>query len=465
MRHFPIFLDMRNATVVVSGAGDVAVPKLRLLMKSEATIKVYGRDPEAEVLGWAAQGRIVLSDRIIAAEDLVGAKLCYAANDDAVEDARVLALGQTAGVLTNIVDNLGDSEFITPAIVDRDPVTVAIGTEGAAPVVARKIKADVEAMLPASLGALTRIGRAFRGRANLLPMGRIRRDFWTRFFFERGPEALRTGGAQAAEKSLYDLLGEHLTARKSEGSVALVGAGPGDPDLLTRRALRLLHEADVVIHDRLVSRDVLELARREAIVIEAGKTGFGQSWKQSDINAEMIRHAHAGHCVVRLKGGDPVVFGRLDEEIEALSEANVPFEVVPGITTASAAAASLNVSLTSRGRNSSLRIMTAHDMKGFAEQDWRGLADTGAAAAIYMGKKAATFLRGRLLMFGADGTTPVTAIENVSRADQRIISTSLMELPKALADAAPNGPVLILYGIAPRDAVQMNITEILTGAR
>jgi len=464
MRHFPIFVDMRNARVVVSGAGEVAVAKLRLLLKTESQIDVFGLAPDPLVLDWASEGRVTYVARSLDAADLADARLLYAANDEPVEDARVLALGQSAQVLTNVVDNLGDSEFITPAIVDRDPVTIAIGTEGAAPVLARKIKADMEAALPASLGVLAKIGRAFRGRANMLPMGRIRRDFWSRFFFERGPEALKSGGADAAEASLYDLLGEGLSAEKRDGRVALVGAGPGDPDLLTRRALRLLHEADVVVHDRLVSKEVLELARREAIVIEAGKTGFGQSWLQDDINAEMIARAREGHQVVRLKGGDPVIFGRLDEEIAALSEAGVAFEVVPGITTASAAAAALNVSLTSRGRNSSLRIITAHDMKGFAEGDWRALAGAGGVAAIYMGKKAARFVQGRLLMHGADGTTPVTAIENVSRVDQRVIATTLLDMADALNVASPTGPVVILYGIAPEAAAQIDLTEVLTGA-
>lgn len=464
MRHFPIFVDMRGNKVVVSGAGETAVPKLRLLLKTEAELIVVGAEPNAEMLDWASRGLLRLIDRPLQAGDVIGAKLLYAANDDILEDARVLELGRSAGVLTNIVDNLADSEFITPAIVDRDPVVVAIGTEGTAPVVARKIKSDVEAILPAALGVLARIGSGFRGRANFLPMGRIRRDFWSKFFFEKGPVALKAGGAQAVEESLYDLLGDSLTAEAREGRVALVGAGPGDPDLLTRRALKLLHEADVVIHDRLVSSEILELVRREAIVIEAGKSGFGQSWKQEDINAEMIAQATAGHQVVRLKGGDPVVFGRLDEEISALTDANVGFEVVSGITTASAAAASLNISLTSRGRNSSFRILTAHDMDGFAEADWRGLARPGQAAAIYMGKKAARFLSGRLMMHGAAGETPVTAIENVSRVDQQTFVTTLNEIPNVLDAAAPEGPVVLLYGMCPRNAALIDLNSIVTGA-
>jgi uroporphyrin-III C-methyltransferase/precorrin-2 dehydrogenase/sirohydrochlorin ferrochelatase len=234
--------------------------------------------------------------------------------------------------------------------------------------------------------------------------------------------------------------------------VHLVGAGPGDPELLTLKARRLLHEADVVIHDRLVPPAILELARREATIVEAGKTAFGPSWKQADVNALMVRHAAAGAAVVRLKGGDPAVFGRLDEEIEALEAAGIAYAVVPGITAASAGAAAIGTSLTRRGRNSSFRVLTGHDVDGFAEQDWRELARPGAAAAIYMGAAAATFLRGRLLMHGARADTPATAVENASRPDQRIIATTLMELPRALDEAAPDGPVMILLGLAPHAA-------------
>lgn len=455
MRHFPIFMNMRGQRVVVSGAGAVALAKLRLILKSEAEVAVFGAAPIPEVLSLAAEGRISLKARAAREEEIAGAALFYVADERADEIAAARALGRAAGVLTNVVDNLEASAFITPAIVDRDPVTVAIGTEGAAPVLARAIKRDVEAMLPAATGLLARIAQAFRPVAEALPEGAARRRFWTRFFFEAGPDAVRGGGAAAAQAALPGLLAEELAREAAPGRVALVGAGPGDPDLLTRRAAALLHEADVVIHDRLVCAQVLELARREAVVIEAGKTGFGASWRQDDINAEMIAHARAGHLVVRLKGGDAVLFGRLDEEVDALAAAGVAYEVVPGVTAASGAAASLGVSLTRRGRNSDVRLLTAHDVEGFADQDWRALAAPGAGAAIYMGKRAARFLRGRLLMFGADAATPVTAVENASLPGERVIAARLADLPERLEAAAPQGPVVLLYGIAARGAVAL----------
>jgi len=448
MRHYPIFVDLRDRTVVVSGVGDVSASKLRLLMKTEARIEVYGIDPAAEVRKWACEGRIVLVERPIEPTDAAGAELLYAANGDADQDARAATIGRAAGALVNIVDNLEDSDFITPAIVDREPVTVAIGTEGAAPVLARKIKADIEAMLPASIGVLARIGQRFRTRIGALN-SRARRDFWSRFYLERGPRAV-VSGADAVHEALEALLAEGVGPRT--GFVHLVGAGPGDPELLTLRARRLLHDADVVIHDRLVSTAILELARREATLVDVGKSPFAPSWTQDEISALIIRHATAGATVVRLKGGDPVVYGRLDDEVSALEAAGVHYGIVPGVTSASAAAAAISQSLTRRGRNSSLRILTGHDVEGFAEHDWRELAKPGATAAIYMGVSAATFLRGRLMIHGAPSTTPVTAVENASRPDQRIIATTLIYLPAALAEAAPKGPVMILYGLAPRAA-------------
>ncbi|NNU79198.1 uroporphyrinogen-III C-methyltransferase [Halovulum dunhuangense] len=450
MRHFPIFLNLSGRRVIVSGAGECAVAKLRLLLKTEARISVFGTEPAEQVRDWAADGRLTLIERPLEEGDAVCAALVYGANEDAALDARAVAIGRRAGALTNIVDNLEDSQFITPAIVDRDPVTVAIGTEGAAPVLARRIKADLEERLPASLGILARIGQSFRPQAEALRHGLPRRRFWSRFYFERGPEAVKSGDA-AVRNALETLLAEELDAGPETGHVWLVGTGPGDPELMTLKARRLLHEADVVIHDRLVPQPILELARREATVIEVGKTPYGRSWSQDDINALIVEHGR-GSKVVRLKSGDPGIFGRLDEEMDALDAAGIPFEVVPGVTSASAAAASIKTSLTRRGRNGSLRILTGHDVKGFADHDWRALARPGTVAAIYMGVRASTFIRGRLMIAGCPEDTPVTAVENASRPDQRVIATRLIDLPQALDEAAPHGPVMLFLGLSPRAA-------------
>ena len=452
MNHFPIFLATQGRRIVLSGGGDAALAKLRLLLKTQASLTVFAKDAAPEIHAWAAEGKLMLVNRAMDHGDALCAALFYAADEDAVEDARTAALARADGALVNIVDNLHDSEFITPAMVDRSPVTIAIGTEGAAPVLARKIKADLEERLPASLGTLARIGKGFRAMAEQLPFGVARRDFWSDFYFNAGPRAV-TQGEGAVEEALDALLNDHLNAAAKSGHIDLVGAGPGDPDLLTLKARKALDKADVVIYDRLVTSEILELARREAIMIDAGKEGFGKAMAQDDINALIVQHGLNGHHVVRLKAGDPTVFGRLDEEIDAIEAAGLSYTIVPGITAASAAVAGIGQSLTKRGRNSSVRFITGHDTKGYADHDWRALAAEGQVAAIYMGKKSARFIQGRLLMHGADPLTPMTVIENVSREDQRVIATTLGELEPTITNAGLTGPALTFLGLAPRDAL------------
>jgi uroporphyrin-III C-methyltransferase/precorrin-2 dehydrogenase/sirohydrochlorin ferrochelatase len=359
----------------------------------------------------------------------------------------------------NVVDNLEDSQFITPAIVDRDPVVIAIGTEGAAPVLARAIKADLEEKLPSTLGTLARIGKTFRKMSYKLPFGRARRDFWRDYYFNAGPAAI-ADGVDAVQPALDALLSDHMNREAREGHIAFVGAGPGDPELLTLKARKALDEADVVIYDRLISPEILELARREAIMLDVGKEGFGPSTPQETINDLLVEHGLTGAQVVRLKSGDSTVFGRLDEELDAVTAAGIGWHIVPGITAASAAVASIGQSLTKRHRNASVRFLTGHDMQGFADHDWAALAQPNEVAAIYMGKKSARFVQGRLIMHGAEKTTPVTVIENASRPDQRVLSTTLAHLPADLADANMTGPALTFYGLAPRAASEIASTVI-----
>lgn len=234
--------------------------------------------------------------------------------------------------------------------------------------------------------------------------------------------------------------------------VAFVGAGPGDPNLLTVKALRALECADVVIHDRLVSAEILGLVGPQTRLRNAGKEGFGPSLSQDAINQIIVNEALTGARVVRLKSGDPTVFGRLDEELDAMADAGLDFTIVPGLTSASAAVAALGQSLTKRGRNTAVRLITGHDMQGYADHDWRTLARDGEVAAIYMAKKAARFIQGRLLMHGATPSTPITIVENASRTDQRIVAATLTTLPAVLTEAGITGPALLMYGLAPRDA-------------
>lgn len=242
--------------------------------------------------------------------------------------------------------------------------------------------------------------------------------------------------------------------------VAFVGAGPGDPDLLTVKALRALECADVVIHDRLVSAEILGVVGPQTRLRNAGKEGFGPSLSQDAINQMIVDEALTGARVVRLKSGDPTIFGRLDEELEAITDAGLDYSIVPGLTSASAAVSALGQSLTKRGRNTAVRLITGHDMQGYADHDWRTLARDGEVAAIYMAKKAARFIQGRLLMHGATPSTPVTIVENASRPEQRIVAATLATLPAVLTEADITGPALLMYGLAPRDAATNTLPQV-----
>jgi uroporphyrin-III C-methyltransferase / precorrin-2 dehydrogenase / sirohydrochlorin ferrochelatase len=460
MNHFPIFLNLEGRRVLLVGAGEIAQAKLRVLGRTTAVLHIHAPDADPALVVAAREAGALVHDHLPTLAEVEGAALVYAASGDIEQDAAIAKLARKAGVLVNVVDNLTASDFITPAIVDRSPVTVAIGTEGAAPVLARAIKADLETRLPQGLGQLAQAGKAFRHHAEALPQGRQRRDFWAEYYFETGPRVLEAVGAELLDHALHDILGRHLAQAPRVGRVDLVGAGPGNPDLLTQAARRLLDRADVVIHDGLVPQAILDLARKEAVFVPVGKTGFGDHTPQDAIHAAMIEHAQSGAQVVRLKAGDPTIFARLDEETAALDAAGIDWAVVPGITAASAAAAAMGASLTRRGRNSDLRIITAHDLDGFAEQDWRALAKPDNVAAIYMGKRAARFVQGRLLMHGADAATPVTAVENASRLDQRILATTLDRLAADLAGADMRGPVVLMLGLAPARATDA-LTDLL----
>ena len=408
--------------------------------------------PEIEALVDA--GRVIWIKRDFVARDAAGRRLVYIAIDSPIEKDRVAKAARAAGALVNVVDDREASDVLTPAIVDRDPVVIAIGTEGTAPVLARTIKADLDSLLSPRLGTLARIAGASRGRASV--GGRALRMVLGGFFDQTGERALNEAGEAGAERALNALLNESTALT---GWVALVGAGPGDPELLTLKARKRLDQADVVLHDRLVDPAILELARREATLIDVGKTPAGLAWRQDDINAAMIEAARNGAFVVRLKSGDPLVFGRADEEIDALVAAGIAYEIVPGISAAFAAAAAGGFSLTRRGRNRTISFLTAHDTEGFAEHDWRALARPGEAFAIYMGVRGARFVQGRLLVHGAAADTPVSVVENASRPNQKIAAGTLGRLSDLLKENCIAGPAIIFVGLAPRSASAWRATR------
>jgi len=446
MDYLPVFVETRGQRIIVVGTGQMAEAKCRTVLKTSAQVILITEAPTDAMQTWADAGRLSLIRRACTQSDLEGARMVYAASEDPDINARIAGWARAKGAWVNVLDTPDDCDFITPAVVDRDPVVVAIGTEGAAPVLARQLKADIESMLPQHLGRLAQAARAFRDRVSeRLTPGRPRRNFWKAFF--GGWSAVDALSEGQMERVLSELLDRHALEAPPEGAVAFVGAGPGDPELLTLKARRVIHEADVVVYDRLVGSEILDLARKEAKFVDVGKKGFGAAVSQQAINAHLVREASQGSFVVRLKGGDPSIFGRLDEELSHVTSAGIATEVVPGVTAASAAAATLQVSLTRRNRNSSMTFLTAHDAKGFAEHDWQQLVRSGQSLAVYMGRKTANFLQGRLLMHGASEYLPVTCIENISLPTQRAFCSDLGDFATRLDSEDYSGPLLILVGI------------------
>ena len=453
MNTFPLFIETRGAQFLFVGGTEAIAAKLRLALKTKAHLSVVDFALEDEIAAHVAKGRVSWRQGAFKAADLAGKRLVYISTGSPVADMLVSSLAREAGLLVNVVDDPANSNTLSPALVDRDPLVIAIGTEGAAPVMARRIKADLEERLSPRLGALVAAAGRLRARVSHDLPSKIRRSLWERFFSREGERAEAEGEA-ALIAHFESLLGGLDTP--VQGRVLLVGAGPGDPELLTLKARKALHDADVVLHDRLVAPEILELARREAKIIEVGKTsGKDSSWKQADIEALMIAEARAGAVVVRLKSGDPMVFGRADEEIAALEAQNIPVEVIPGITAAAAASAAIKCSLTRRGRNSSITLLTARDAQTLAEHDWRVLSAPHQVFAIYMGVEACGFVQGRLLLHGALPSTPVTIVENASRPQQKIVSGVLADLSLLPRSADITGPAIIFIGLAKSEAAAL----------
>lgn len=450
MKYFPVFLDLEGRKVVAVGNSEAVAQKLRLVLKTGARVLVIAEELNDELSGLFEAGRISWTTRPFREEDIHGAALVYAATGDAATDASVSAAAGRHNIPVNIVDAPDLCSFYTPAIVDRDPVVVAIGTEGTAPVLARRIKAHLESWLPPALGTLARRAEHLRDRiADALPEGAARRQFWGSFFFGKIRDRFLAGdeaGYAAAVEDAIDEEGRTATTDKV-GSVALVGAGPGDPDLLTLKAQRRLQEADVIVYDRLVGKDILEYARRDAIRISVGKTPGKPSIRQDEINAILIDHALRGHVVVRLKGGDPYIFGRGGEEQAALEAHDIPVEIVPGITAAAACAASIKLPLTTRGEHRSFTLLTGMTEDGAAEHNWIRLAEPGTAFAVYMGVGKSGHIEERLLEAGIDPSTPVVIVENGTLPNEKCLTTRIDQLRRTIRSEAIRGPAIIYVGL------------------
>jgi uroporphyrin-III C-methyltransferase/precorrin-2 dehydrogenase/sirohydrochlorin ferrochelatase len=443
---FPVFFRTEGKSVVIVGNGEEALAKARLIDQSSAVLRIVADAPEARLAAWIAGNAAVHIEDSYRPEHLYGAALVFAATGDEALDRRIVADARRLGLPANAVDRPELCDFFTPALVNRAPVTVAIGTEGAGPVLAQLIRARIDQLLAPSLGPLATLAASLRDAAEAaLPKGDARRRFWRSFFSGAPARALARGDAARARDAAAELLREGAHAG---GHVALVGAGPGAEDLLTLRAQRLLMEADIILYDALVPEAVVAMGRRDAERLPVGKRKGCHSRTQAEINALLVGLGRKGKRVVRLKSGDPLVFGRAGEEMAALREAGISYEVVPGVTAAFAAAADFELPLTLRGVSSSMVFTTGHDLKGDVLPDWARLAISGATVAVYMGRSVAADVAGRLIGAGLSPDTAVAVVENASLENSRRFHGTLADLPSLEGRHDLEGPVMTLIGDA-----------------
>ncbi|WP_245454268.1 siroheme synthase CysG [Aquabacter cavernae] len=455
LARLPVFFALAGKKVVVAGGDAPAVWKAELLSAAGAHVDVLAAAPCAEMTELAAEapgGPVTLVRRGWEAGDLAGAALAICDAQDDAEAARFAEAARAAGVPVNVVDRPAFCDFAFGAIVNRSPLVVGISTDGAAPVFGQAIRAKIEAILPKGFRRWAQAAQDWRASVTALGLSfQARRAFWEAFAVRAMAEPEREPG-EGDRRALFDAM-EAARATPATGSVVLVGAGPGDPELLTLKAVRALQSAEVVLYDDLVSPQVLDFARREARKMLVGKTGYGPSCKQDDINALMVRFAKEGRRVVRLKGGDPMIFGRAGEEITACRAAGIPVEVVPGISSPQGVAAGLVTSLTHRDHARRLQFVTAHarDGKLPKDLDFKALADPAATTVVYMPRRTLGELVGRLAGAGIDPSVPALAVFSATRPDQVVVSAPLGRLAEEVAravDEGAKGPCLVLYGHA-----------------
>ena len=450
LARLPVFLALEGRRAVVAGGTTPAAWKAELLSAAGAEVEVYAAEPCEELLALAAdppRGSIFIHRRSWYVDDIRGAAIAIGACETDDEALHFAAAGRAAGVPVNVIDKPKFCDFAFGAIVNRSPLVIGISTDGAAPVFGQAIRAKLEALIPRGFAQWAEAARRWRSDVKASGLSfNTRRRFWQIFTAHAVAHPDHEPEKADFERLLAAATTESVNADK--GSVILVGAGPGDPELLTLRAVRALQSADVILYDDLVSPQILEFARREAKKMLVGKTGYGPSCKQDEINGLMIGLAKAGRRVVRLKGGDPMIFGRAGEEIAACRKARIAVEVVPGITAAQGAASRLGVSLTQRKDARRVQFVTGHGFDGAlpADIDWRSLADPTATTIIYMPVKTLGELMARAITAGLDPATPAVAVARATRADERRIVSTIADLPARLDEAGLPGPVVVMMG-------------------
>ncbi len=444
MQYLPIFADLNAKSVLLVGGGHVALRKARTLLQAGAALTVVSKEFAEEFIEWQAQQRVQLIQGEFAESLLAEQWLVLAATDDDELNARVHQAATARQIWVNTVDDQDKCEFIFPSIIDRSPILVAISSGGSAPVLVRRLREKLETLLPQHLGPLARLVGKFRRKVqDKLDNFAERRQFYERVFNSKVVSLLQTEQPEAAETELADMLAGH---QPSQGEVFVVGAGPGDPELLTLKALQCMQQADVIVYDYLVSAPILALVRRDAELICVGKKAGAHSVQQEHTNQLLVELALAGKKVCRLKGGDPFIFGRGAEEIEALLPHQIKFQVVPGITAAAGCAAYAGIPLTHRDHAQTVQIVTGHCQKDGKEPDWHSLSRPQQTLVIYMGLMKSAHIQQQLLQAGRSPQTPVAILENGTRPEQRVVTGQLADLAMLIQQHQIQSPALLVIG-------------------
>lgn len=447
MQYFPVFLDSQHLRCLIVGAGEVAARKLELVLKTSAQVTVVAPDVFSTVRQLADLPQVSLHEREFDADDLTGINLVFVATDKAAVNQQVHDLATAQGILVNVVDNTPLCKFITPSIIDRSPIIIAMSSGGVAPVLLRYLRQKLESFIPANVSRLGEFSERFRNKVKrTLSSVTARRYFWEEVLDGDIAEDIVNNKTVQAEEKFEQALTAAATDSKLTGEVYLVGAGPGDPDLLTFRALRLMQKADVVVYDRLVSKDILELVRRDAEKIYVGKKRSHHTLPQDDINQLMVEEAKKGNRVVRLKGGDPFIFGRGGEEIQTLVENGIGFQVVPGITAASGAGTYAGIPLTHRDHAQSVVFATGHLKNNTIDLNWPGLAQPNQTIVFYMGLTGLPIICEQLIAHGLPSDTPIALIESATCENQRVITGTLANITENELTATVKPPTLIIVG-------------------
>ena len=448
MEQLPVFLNLRGWPCLVVGAGPVGAGKAELLAAAGGRVRVVAPNACERAAELARDGLVELRPGRFEGSDLDGRRLVVAATDDRDLNRRIVELADARGILANSASDARSGHFSMPAIVDRSPVLAAVSTGGASPSLARYVRARLETLIPQSFGRLAELARASRAEVNArFPRISDRRAFWDRVFEGPIAEMAFAGRLEEARAALADALeAEDGAGSPAAGEVYLVGAGPGDPDLLTFRAMRLMQQADVVVYDRLVSPGVLALVRRDAEKIYAGKRRNEHAIRQPDINRLLVRLAREGRRVLRLKGGDPFIFGRGGEEIATLADERIPFQVVPGVTAAAGCAAYAGIPLTHRDHAHACTFVTGNLENGRTALDWPAVARPGQTIVIYMGLVGLREICAGLVEHGLDATTPAALVEQGTTERQRVIEGTLDSLADRVEGAGVEPPTLVIVG-------------------